>query len=61
MYRTSGLTICPKCSGVGRLVEHVALGDKLLRFDHDCILCVADGFVSREIAREWWSHRRPTG
>lgn len=59
MYRTSGLVACPKCSGLGFLVEHHRIDDKILRIEHHCILCGSRGFVERLVAREWWMHRAP--
>ena len=61
VYRTTAMVACPKCSGLGHIVEHQVIGDKALRIEHHCILCFSRGFVSREIAREWWMHRKASG
>lgn len=58
-YRSQALVACPKCSGLGFLVEHHILGDRVLRIEHHCALCLSHGFVEQMAAREWWMQPKP--
>jgi len=53
------MVICPKCRGLCHLVEHHVLDGQVVRIEHHCILCASGGFVSAEVAREWWRNRPP--